>query len=409
MPLGSGKMRNDMLRRQFAATLSRLLPAKKVTLPIAFLVFGGGITFWLVQSRPPAAQAAVPEPSLLVSVATLKREPVTFTVASQGAVSPRTETTLVSEVSGQIVQVSPAFVSGGIFKRGDVLVRIDPRIYETNLKRAEAEVARAQTQVATEEARASYAHENWERLRSLDVAEGDASDLTLRKPQLQEAVAGLAAREADLEKAQEDLRRTVIRAPYDGMVRKKLADVGQFVNVGSQLANTFAVDRAEVRLPLTQHDLRFVDLDALATGGTLPVTLRADLGAERKSWQAEVVRSEGVFDSTSRVLYVVAQVEDPYDLAGHGGSPLRIGTFVSAEIHGTTGGDFFAVPRHALAGGETLWVVNEAMQIHPRSVNIVRADEQFAYISEGLMDGERYVTIPIPQPLPGMRVRVGGG
>lgn len=387
-----------------------MLPAKKVTLPIAFLVVASAVTFWLVQSRPPAVQAPLQEPSLLVSVATLQREPIAFTVASQGAVSPRTETTLISEVSGQIVQVAPAFVSGGIFKHGDVLVRIDPRIYETNLKRAEAEVARARTQVATEEARASYAQENWERLRSLHVADGDASDLTLRKPQLQEALAGLAAREADLEKAQEDLRRTVIRAPYDGMVREKLADVGQFVNVGSQLARAFAVDRAEVRLPLTQHDLRFVDLDAVVAGGTLPVTLRAELGAESRSWEAEVVRSEGVFDATSRVLYVVAQVEDPYDLAGRGGPPLRIGTFVSAEIHGKAGGgDFFAVPRHALARGETLWMVDEALRIHPRTVTIVRADERFAYISEGLKNGERYVAIPIPQPLPGMRVRVGGG
>ena len=396
-----------MLRRQLATTLGRVLPARKVTLPIAFLLVASAITFWLVQSRPPAAQEPVPEPSLLVSVATLKREPITFTVASQGAVSPRTETTLISEVSGQIVQVAPAFVSGGIFKQGDVLVRIDPRIYETNLKRAEAEVARARTQVATEEARASYAQENWERLRSLHVAEGDASDLTLRKPQLQEAIAGLAAREADLEKAQEDLRRTVIRAPYDGMVRKKLADVGQFVNVGSQLAGAFAVDRAEVRLPLTQHDLRFIDLDALADGGTLPVTLRAELGAQNLSWEAQVVRSEGVFDETSRVLYVVAQVEDPYDLAGHGASPLRIGTFVAAEIHGKAGGDFFVVPRHALAGGQTLWLVDGAMRIHPRNVSIVRADEDFAYIAEGLSEGDRYVAIPIPQPLPGMKVRAG--
>ena len=377
----------------------------KAALPIVFLVVAGGAAYWMTLARPQVAQAPPPEPSLLVSVAVLKREPVTFTVSSQGSVSPRTETTLVSEVSGQIIEVSPAFVSGGIFKRGDVLVRIDPRIYETNLLGAEAEVARARTQVATEEALASYAQENWERLGELREQD-QASDLTLRKPQLQQALAEQDARQADLERAQEDLRRTVIRAPYDGMVREKLADVGQFVNVGAQLASAFAVDRAEVRLPLTQHDLRFVNVEALAAGETLPVTLRADLGAEGQSWQAEIVRSEGVFDATSRVLYVVAQVEDPYNLAGGGSSPLRIGTFVSAEISGKAGGDFFVVPRHALARGDTLWLVDDDMRIRPRTVAVVRADERFAYIAEGFEDGERYVTIPIAQPLPGMKVRV---
>ncbi len=391
--------------RQVASVLRRAL-SPKAALPIVFLAVAGGAAYWMTLARPQVAQAPPPEPSLLVSVAALKREPVAFTVPSQGSVSPRTETTLVSEVSGQIVDVSPAFVSGGFFKQGDVLVRIDPRIYETNLLGAEAEVARARTQVATEEALASYAQENWERLGELRAEQDEASDLTLRKPQLQQALAELDARQADLERAQEDLRRTIIRAPYDGMVREKLADVGQFVNVGAELASAFAVDRAEVRLPLTQQDLRFVDVEALAAGATLPVTLRADLGAEGQSWQAAVVRSEGVFDATSRVLYVVAQVEDPYNLAGGGSSPLRIGTFVSAEISGKAGGDFFVVPRHALARGDTLWIVDDDMRIRPRTVAVVRADERFAYIAEGFEDGERYVTIPIAQPLPGMKVRV---
>ena len=380
----------------------------KVLLPVAFLVVASTASFWMVQARPQAMQKPAPAPSLLVTASVAERQPVTFTVASQGAVSPRTETTLVSEVSGQIVAVSPAFVSGGFFKRGDVLIRIDPRIYETQTKRARAEVAKAHTRVATERAMAAHAREDWERLQNLNAAQGEASDLTLRKPQLQEALAELESRNADFEKAVEDLRRTVTRAPYDGMVREKLADVGQFVNVGAQLARTFAVDRAEVRLPLTQHDLRFIDLPSLAAGAALPVTLSAQVGGATHTWRASVVRSEGVFDAASRVLHVVAQVEDPYDLADSGREPLRIGTFVSAEITGRSGGDLFVVPRHALARGDTLWLVDETSRIHPRTVAVLRADERFAYIGEGLAEGERYITVPIDEPLPGMKVRLGG-
>lgn len=378
----------------------------KVILPIVFLLVATAASLVMIRSRPEAMQKSVPPPALLVSVATAERQSIQFRVRSQGAVSPRTETTLVSEVSGQIVEVSPSFVSGGFFSKGDLLLRIDPRNYQSAMKRASAGVAQAQTQVATENALAGYAFEDWKRLRGVDASRQQASDLTLRKPQLQEALAELEAREADLEEAQEDLNRTFIRAPYDGMVREKIADIGQYVNVGSQLAMAFAVDRAEVRLPISQQDLQFLDLRGLDQGVRLPVTLKAEIGEQRHVWQGEIVRSEGVFDTTSRVLYVVAQVQDPYGLAADRAEPLRVGTFVTAEIDGTAGGELFAIPRHSLTQGDTIWVVDEQYRIQPREVEIVRTDETFAFISSGLDNGDRYATTPIDQPLPGMQVRV---
>lgn len=380
----------------------------KIILPVAFIVAAVVASFAMIQARPETPKEAVPRPALLVSVATARREPIEFIVRSRGLVSPRTQTTLVSEVSGQISAVSPAFVSGGFFARGDVLIRIDPRNYETLVKRARAEVARARTGVATENALAGYAFEDWERLRELNAAAGPASELTLRKPQLQQALAELESREAELEKVEEDLQRTVIRAPYDGMVREKLADVGQYVNVGAQLARTFAVDLAEVRLPVTQKDLRFLDLGKLDAGGELPVVLSASIGDQQFDWEARVVRSEGVFDASSRVLYVVAQIDDPYDLAGSGREPLRMGTFVTAAIDGLPGGELVAVPRHALSRGTTLWVVDSNSTIQPRTVGVVRTDEDLAYLDRGVADGEVYVTTPIDHPLPGMRVRLDG-
>ena len=371
-------------------------------IPVAIVV-----VLLLVLIRPEAVRVPVEPPAMLVDVAVAKRQPVTFVVRSQGVVTPRTRTTLVSEVSGQIIEVSPAFVSGGFFERGDVLVRIDPRYYEAARKRASSGVAQARTRVATERALAEYAAKDWERLRGLDAAQGPASDLTLRKPQLAEALAGLDFAEADLEKASEDLERTVIRAPYDGMVREKRADVGQFVNPGTALAVTFATDYAEVRLPLPQKDLRYLDLPAPGAAAPLPVSLTADIAGASHAWEGRVVRSEGVFDTDSRVLHVVAQIDDPYRTApGAGGEPLRIGTFVTATIAGRPGGELFVVPRHSLQRGRTLWLVADDMTIGPRDVAVVRADEEFAYVAGGLAEGDRYTIVPPERALPGTRVRL---
>lgn len=374
---------------------------------IAILASAVGGAFVMVQTRAAPTQMEREIPVLLVDAIEARREPVFFRVNTQGAVTPRTESNLVSEVSGQIVEVASNYVSGGFFRKGELLLRIDPRNYQSALKSAQANVARVQTQVAKENALANFALDDWKTLRDLNASTGPISDLALRKPQLAEAIAESISAEAALEKAQEDLNRTSIRAPYDGMVQEKRADVGQYVNTGSQLALIFATDYAEIRLPITQRELALVDLPS-ADGSSLPlpVTLTSQAGKIQHTWQGLIVRSEGVFDSASRVLYVVAQVEDPYNQSGRNGELLRIGTFVTASIQGRFGGALFTIPRHALQRGETLWIIDEQQKIYPRDVQIVSTDEEYAYVDGGLVNGDRYTITPIDQPLPGMPVRV---
>jgi RND family efflux transporter MFP subunit len=385
-----------------------IMNIKKV-FPILIVASASIGTWALLNARPEVATASVAPPALLVDVIEAERDSVTFSVMSQGSVAPRTQTTLVAEAAGQIVEVAPVFVSGGFFRKNDVLIRIDPRNYESAVKRARAAVARAETQLATETATASYAREDYLKLQRLNPNTAPASALALRKPQLSAAMAELQSAQADLEKAEGDLDRTVIRAPYDGLVRQKIADIGQYVNVGTQLAVTFAIDIAEVRLPVTQNDLQYLELDKLRSGVPLNVELKAEFGGETASWPALVTRTEGVFDAETRVLYLVAQVPDPYGLeTGAQGTavPLLMGTFVSAEIDGRSGGDLFVVPRQSIYRGETIWLVDDNSTIRPSTVDIVRSDEQYFYVSGGIVEGDRYCATAVEQPLPGMKVRV---
>ena len=377
----------------------------KVLAPIAVLLAAIGVAFALVLSRPEAKPQPQPPERLLVETLEAIRAPVTFVISAQGEVTPRTETLLISEVSGRILSVSPSFVSGGFFKRGELLARIDPRIYDARLKRVQASVAQAKTQVATENALAGYAFDDWQRLRELEAGAASPSDLTLRKPQLAAALAQLESAEAELEEAQGDLERTFIRGPYDGMVREKRSDLGQYVKPGDPLARTFAIDYAEVRLPLNQNDLEFLNLPERAEDPPVPVTLTARIAGAERRWQAAITRTEGVFDARSRVLHAVAQVQDPYGLADWRGEPLRIGTFVNAEIQGKRAGPLFAVPRHALYRGTTVWLVDGEGELKPAQVGVVRADTEYAYVDQGLSEGDRICITPMEQPFPGMPVR----
>ena len=391
---------------------------RRIVTPLAVLIVAVGIGSALVLNRPEAKQQPRQPPVLLVETLTATRVPTTFTVTTQGEVAPRTETTLTSEVSGQIVEVSPAFVSGGFFHAGELLVRIDPRIYDARVKRARANVASARTQVATENAMAGYALEDWQRLRELQAGAAwqrehaghghtreAPPDLVLRKPQLAAALAQLESAEAELVEAEGDLERTSIRAPYSGMVRGKLSDVGQYVRVGDRLAGIFAVDYAEVRLPLTQADLQFLDLPRTTGATPVPVTLTARVAGVDQRWDGAVTRTEGIFDNRTRVLYAVAQVQDPYGIDSAHAQPLRIGTFVNAEIQGRNAGPLFAVPRHALYKGTTVWLVDEDNRLQAAEIGIVRAEPDYVYVDGGLEAGDRICITPMEQPLPGTPVR----
>ena len=370
---------------------------RKFALPIVVLLGALLITSWLIVQRPVPAQKRPDPPVLLVDAIVAELASVRLKVHAQGSVTPRTETSLTGEVAGQIIEVFPQFVSGGFFKRGDVLVKIDDRTYRAEVKRSQAAVAAAETLITREQGLSDYALQDWRRLNP----DKEATDLALRKPQLAEARANLQSALADLERKEGDLERTMVRAPYDGMIRQKLADVGQFVGAGTQLAVIFASDVAEIRLPLPDKDLPFVDLKAQP-----PVEVTANIGGTDYYWRGKIVRTEGVFDEQSRVLYVVAQVADPYNQDGESWAyPLRIGTFVGANIEGRRADNLVVLPRSALRRDNRVWTIDSNNRLVPKTVSVLRTDASSVYINSGLEDNELVCLTLLENPLPGTVVR----
>ena len=327
-------------------------------------------------------------------------------VESQGTVNPRTESQLVPEVSGRVTWVSPSFVSGGFFEAGDVLLRIDPFDYEQALIAARAEVARSRVLLERERAEAELARKEWE-----DLGQGDGSPLTLREPQVAEMQAGVEAAGANLQRAERNLERTVVRAPYAGRVREKRVDVGQFVSVGAPVATLYSIDVAEVRLPLPDADLQYLDLPLVYRGdrdGDGPVvTLTATFAGGSYEWEGRVVRTEGEIDPRSRMVHVVAQVENPYGRGDTPGRPpLAAGMYVRAAIHGRSIESIAVLPRRALRSGGKVWVVDADGRLRIRSVEVLRADRERVYVSDGLSEGERVCVSALEVVSEGMQVRL---
>ena len=356
--------------------------------------------------RPERKEAK--EQVIMVDTITAETVSLKLPVFSQGSVKPRTETTVVAEVSGKIVDVSPHFIAGGFFRKGEVLLQIDPSDYQAALKRAQANLASRKAQHTDQKARSEQAMKDWTNLGR----KGEPSDLTLRKPQMAEALANVQAAEAELQKAQRDLERTKINVPYDGLVRIKQADIGQYVAPGTPLGVTFAIDSAEIRLPLSATDVSFLDLPSATDPGDKPfprVKLRSDTAGLSGEWQAEIIRTEGVIDEKSRVTYAVAQVIDPYGVLGLSTqSELRVGTFVRAEIEGVQLDNAVVLPRAVLGTDNTVLVVNKNNELEIRSVNVIRAEPKKVYVGDGIESGEFVITTLLDAPIPGTRVAISG-
>lgn len=374
----------------------------KIGLPIIILVGAVVVAISMSALRKPPAKVEEQRLALLVNAAALQPEDLTYRIASQGTVSPKLETTLISEVNGRIVAVSEHFVAGGFFKKGDLLIQVEQADYLTAVKAAEASLAGATAQLEEEKARGRVAETEWR-----SFTEGKAPALGLRQPQLASALASVQSAEAELERARRDLARTEIRAPYDGMVRSRNANLGQFISRGSQLGMIYGTELAEVRLPLTDTDFGFLP-QATARQLSIPVTLKAVVAGKPQQWNATIVRTEGVLDERSRVIYAVAELADPYQRESLENIPLQFGRFVQAEITGVAAAQMVRIARHLLRPGNQLLVVDEQNNLQFRQVNVERADAHFAYISAGFNAADRLVISPVTNPLAGTLVRVSG-
>jgi RND family efflux transporter MFP subunit len=364
-------------------------------LPLVIVVVAVIAMLLLAQMRSKPPQRPVAPRITAVEVVTVAEAPAAFEVRGQGTVQPRTQTALVSEVSGNLLEVAPNFAPGGFFKRGELMLKVDPRDYDVAVLRAEAALASRRAQLDQEVARSEQAAKDWASLRR----SGQPNPLVLRKPYLAEAEANVRSAEADLAAARISQQRTQIRAPFDGLLREKRADVGQYVNVGAALGVLAATDVAEVRLPLTEADLAVIDVDS---AGARPVRLQARGGGVQNAWEGRLARTEGVFDERSRVMHAVVQIDDPYGRA----TPLKFGTFVEAHLPASIGQAVISVPRRALRGMDQLLLVDGDDRLRLRTVGVLRADQDRIYVGSGLAAGERVITTVIEAPVEGMQVRV---
>ena len=368
--------------------------------PILVILIGLFFAFIISLSSPkPQKGIELPKPTPVFYEVVTKKN-ITLKILTNGEVKPLNEINLISQVSGQIVEAADEFVDGGIIKADSPLVWIDDRDYKLAVISAESRVAQASKLLEREIAESELAKNDWE-----ELGLGEASPLTLRIPQLKEAEAAEKAALADLEKAKLNLERTIVKLPFQGIIREKRTGVGQFVGAGSVLATAFSTEEVLIALPLTDTELSYLGLP-LAYEEAKPFTgpkvnFLSSISNKTFEWEGRIVRTAGSIDPPTRLVYVYAEVINPYQQS----PPLAIGMFVDAIIEGKTIEDGFLVPNSAINNNANIYVIDKNNNLEIRDIEVLGTENDYVIIKGEIIEGERVVVSPLNNAKIGMGLK----
>jgi|TARA_B110000003_G_C16627408_1_gene525362 RND family efflux transporter MFP subunit len=335
-------------------------------------------------------------------VETMNAIPQSFKVRinSQGTVVPRTEITLTSEIPGKIDFVSPQIQSGSSFDKGDTLLILDQRDFELALIAAQSSMYQAQVVYEREVAESEVAKKEWSNING-----GKASSLALRKPQLDQAKAALAAAEANYQRALLNVERTFIRAPFKGRVRNEYVDIGMVVSPGIPLAQIYAIDMIEVTLPIAESDIKFLSIPldgrVVSVSEQPSMVLTSTFAGLSQAWRGKILRSAAEIDSKTRMLSVIGQVS--VNSSKKSSIPIKVGMFVNATIEGKSFNDIYVIPREKVRDGE-VWVLNNEGILSKRNVSVLRYEKDKALISDGFEKGDKVLLTRLDVLVEGMKL-----
>ncbi len=389
--MGSDSQQRSILRKVF-----------RVIVPILLIAAGGAAWAYFqstaprIKRKPPVRAATVVE---VITVQPRDSQPI---IKSMGTVVPSREIDLKARVSGEIQELSPHFVPGGMITKDELILRLDAEDYRVNLQKAQSALAKAKGTLALEEGNQTIAREEMRLLAEAAGEEIQVTDLAMRKPQLIQAQAGVASAEADLLKARLDLDRVTIRAPFNCLVVTRHVDLGSQINSQVSLATLVSVDEYWVEAVVPMDRLGILDLNR---SRKYPVTVRSQNGGQ---WRGQVLTSTGRLNEESRMLTLIIRVPDPLGMrSGRRSVQMILNDYVSVEIKGDKITSVVDLSRDLLRDNQTVWIHKDG-KLEIRPVEIVWKQEDRIFVRKGLQAGEQLIASNLSKVIDGMRVRVSG-
>ncbi len=382
----------------------------RIILIVGIIGIAAAVAFFLIKTKPTARKKTISIGAPLVE--TLAASPVDerMLVQALGKVVPAREVTLFPQVSGKIEGIGAKFQPGGRFREGEELLKIDDRDYQILARQREADVSRVMLEFKMEKGRKMIAEQEWDLLSSEINPTDFGRDLALHKPQLESAEAALLSARSNLRKAQLDIERSFIKAPFNAVVVEKFVDRGQYVSPGSKLVSLVGIDEFWIQLSIPAKHLGWLKIPEInAESGSLVTILEdAQTGKKPALREGRIVRLLADVDPTGQMARLLVSVKDPYNLDQAGDDtrlPLLLGSYVNVVIEGSEWKGIYPIPRHILRENDRVWIAGPENRLEIRDVSVIWKTNEFAYLT-GLQPGEIVITSNIATPVSGMQLRL---
>ncbi|HHH31778.1 MAG TPA: HlyD family efflux transporter periplasmic adaptor subunit [Polyangiaceae bacterium] len=418
------------------ATATKSMPRWLTALiAIGILLVSVAFAVIMVKTKPKPQKSEDKALAPLVEVAPISVGTKPIRMQLHGEVTPARSIVLMPEVGGRVMWQSPELVPGGMVKKGEPLVRLDARDYALAVQQQQAQLSSQKVNLQLEQSRKTVAEREWELfnkerreagLPPLDAKEGDDERLALREPQRRSAEIAVKSAHSALARAQLQLAKTTITAPFNAFVRSESVDVGQLVSPGFQLATLVGTDAFWVQISVPIDKLAYIRFpDGDQPGSKAKVFMETGNGHVERD--GEVIRLLGDLDPVGRLARILVEIPDPFLLEGEpvelgakidGGDetaprkvelPLLLGSFVRAEIAGVELQGVAEIPRLALRENDRIFVLDAEDKLDIRPIDVVWGDDDTVVIDGKVKNGERLILTALAAPVQGMKLRVDRG
>lgn len=374
----------------------------------ALVIFGVVVFILLQVFRPVPELVPIEDTTPVVELTKIEKLNGPLRIVGEGLVRPRKTVRVSPQVNGEIIYKSPDLKPGGHFRKGDILLKIDPRNYESD-------VARIRGTIRATESQLTYAKQQVTRLSDLQATNAESESRLDEQIAQQGNLEGqLISLQAQLNRALLDLERTEIKAPFDGAVFTEEVDIGEIVSQGQILSQIYADDIFEIIVALDDMEASLIPelWDIEQRSKKVKAVVRSDYGNETYKWYAYLDAVETGLDQTARTINAVVLVENPRQtLGGYGDKsnvapPLLPGMYASVSIEGLTPESSAIVPATAIHGNNYIWWLDNENKLQIDQVKILQAYGNTVVIQSPVVNTvEEVITSNLLTAIKGMHLR----
>ncbi|MCX7074418.1 MAG: HlyD family efflux transporter periplasmic adaptor subunit [Methylococcales bacterium] len=379
-----------------------------ITLTITALVVALS-NYWLTHKpRANRAPKTVSAPLVETLKPTIKNHQTT--IHAMGNVIASQSVNLTPRISGLVISVSPNFIEGGLLKKGESLVELDPTDYLLAIKQSENDVTKARYNLTIEQGQQTIVQREVQLLES--ELHGQSEELVLRKPHLQLVQAALIAAEASLKQAHLNLERTKPVVPFNAIITSRNANIGAWMpafSTGTPLAKLVGTDNFWINVSVPIDKLRWLKIPEIngTEGAVAKITYESAWG---KSIYREgmIKRLQAEIEPEGRMAKILVEVDDPLCQRAENKTkqPLMLGTYVQVALEGLMLNDVIELPETTLHEGKTLWLLNEKNALVFMNIEPIWSENGKIYLTKNtLPENTVIITSDLAAPMIGMTLK----